>query len=373
MTWPTKDDVIQVLVDNLVGPDKRIDDIANQYFTKFLIIGMAQAIMLLVGVLKLVYDNLTPATATDEDKLKEFGYTIGLPIKEATYSIHTVTLWKSSIVDVDTPVPDDFLVTTTPVNDDPPLQFTVIPGQNLKISAGSDNVTGVKVICTTPGVSGNVPPGSITLIAQAGFDYVTDSVCIEPAADEEDIETYRSRILERTQTPERGGTAPDYKIWAESVPGVASATVIPLARGNGTIDIIISAADGPAGPDLIASCQAFIDTKTPAEIMPGGVLVKGTTTHSIDVSIINCVWRSGYTLETGGPIVQSAIETFIRKQVNVDKKMLFYDLIAITKFAYDPADPNKNPLLVSFKIENPTDDITIDTSEMAVPGTISVS
>lgn len=372
MNWPTQEDIIQVLVDNLIGEGKKLEDLPNQWFSKHLIFALSLAIYMVVTVAQSVYEQLTTLGATGE-KLEEKGYEYGVEKKEATYAIHTVTVWKSSPVDADTPIPDDFLFTTAPIGDDPPIQFRVIPGQNKFIAAGQNSVTGVRVRCTELGSIGNVPAGEIKLVAQAGFDYVTDSLIEEAGADEEDEEVYRQRILDKKRNPERGGVEIDYKVWAESVDGVASALVLPLARGNGTIDIVISGSEGPAGPELVSRCQAFIDTKIPADIADGGVRVIAPTPVQINIVLSGCLWRSGYDSTTGGPFIHQALDEYIRKKVNADRVFRLYDVIALAKQAYDTSDANKNPILLDFVLEQPTANITLGNTEMAIPGTVTIT
>jgi uncharacterized phage protein gp47/JayE len=371
LNWPTQDDITQTLVDNLIGEGKRIDDLPNQYFSKHLIIALSLAIFTLVTVMKFVYDSLTVLGASDK-KLDEMGYEYGVERKEATYAIHTVTLWKSSPVTEDTMVPDDFLVTTIPINNDPPIQFRVIAGQNKFIASGQNSVTGVKVQCTEAGEIGNVASGDIKLIAQAGFDYVTDSVLIESGTEREEDEPYRQRILERKRNPGRGGSELDYKIWAESVDGVASALVLPLARGNGTVDIVITGSDGPAGPELINTCQAFIDTKTPADLAEGAIRVLTQTPVPINIQLSQCLWRDGYDAITGLTFVETALQEYVKKKANADRICRVYDIIAAIKLAYDPADPYKNAILLDFVLDSPTVNRPLSGTELATLGTITL-
>lgn len=371
MNWPTQDDVIQVLVDELIGEGKRIEDLQNQWFSKHLIIALATAIFMLITVVKFVYENLTTVNAKGE-KLDERGFEYGVERKKETYAIHTVTLWKSSPVDKDTQVPDEFLVTTEPVNDNPPIQFRVIADQDKYIAVGQNSVSGVKVICTEPGEIGNVGPGEIKLIAQAGFDYVTDSQILESGTDREDDAPYRQRILDKKRNPERGGVEIDYKVWAESVDGVKAALVLPLARGNGTVDIVISGNEGIAGPDLVARCQAFIDTKTPADIADGGVRVIAPTPIVINLVLSGCIWRQGYDNTIGGPFVRQTLQDYIHQKVNTDRIFRIYDVIALAKQTYDPADVNKNPILLDFVLEEPSANISLNGADVSVPGTITL-
>lgn len=372
MIWPTKDEITQTLVNNLVGEGKTIEDLANQWVIKHLIVGLREAIYILLVVIKAVYDQLTAVGAMD-DKLDEMGYEYGVDRKQATKAIHSVTLRKSSPVAANYPIPDNFLLTTTPAGNDPPVQFRVMPAQEKHIAAGSTFVSDVLVECTEAGDIGNVIDGAINLVAQAGIDQVTDSVLVQSGQEKEENEPYRARILERKRNPERGGTAADYKAWAESVDGVVSAIVFPRNRGNGTVDIMITGPDGIPSQTLIDAVQAYINTKIPADLADGGVLVTGGTPVTIDVTITNTVWRNGYDLSNGTPIVEAAIKDYINHQANVDRAVKYIDLITIVRYAFDPVNIDKTSILINFTMAAPTADTNLGGTETAVPGTITIS
>jgi uncharacterized phage protein gp47/JayE len=368
--FPSKDEITQTLVTNLLGPGKTISDLPNQWVIKHLLIGLREAIYIFVVVLKAVYNQLTSIGATGS-RLDEIGYEYGVDRKAALKSVHQVTLHKSSVVSVDTPIPDLFLVTTTPYGNSPPNQFRVISGQAAFIASGLTQVQ-VNVECTQSGIIGNVPSGSINLVAQAGFDSVTNSVLVTAGTEQEDDETYRTRIIERKRNPGRGGTASDYKIWAESVTGVVSALVLPRNRGNGTVDIVITGVSGIPEDELINECQAYIDTKTPADIADGGVFVFAPTPVQVNITLASCVWAPGYTLSNGGSIVLSALNAYVTKQANTARIIRVLDIITVAKSASNPNDSSSNPVLLDFAVALPTANRTLGQVEMAVPGTISI-
>jgi uncharacterized phage protein gp47/JayE len=370
MQFPTKDDITQSIVSNVIGEGKTIDDIPNNWVIKFLILGFREAIYMLVVVIKAVYDQFTALGATDS-KLDEVGYEYGVDRKQATAAIHTVTLNKSSPVTATLQVPDNFLLTTTPVGNNPPIQFQVIPGQNLVIPIGSSSVSNVQVQCTQAGVIGNVPSSAINLVAQAGFDSVANSTLSTAGTDREDDDSYRARILDRKRNPERGGTPDDYKFWAESVQGVVFSTVFPRNRGPGTVDILITGPNGIPDQNLINTVQAYIDTKSPADIADGGVQVIAPTPVSVDITLSGCVWKD--TAVNGVPLVQSAIEDYIKIQANKDRIVRVVDLIIVAKTVCSPFDPSKEPILIDFTMSSPVANIVLDNLQMAVPGTISVT
>lgn len=125
------------------------------------------------------------------------------------------------------------------------------------------NGTGtVPICCTKPGSMGNLPPGSITLmpVQLAGIVSVTN---ITPTHDGYDAETdaaYYERFIVRVQTPPTSGNVFHYMTWALEVPGVGAVQVIPLGRGDNTVEIIIVDANGqPASSELVAAVQDHID------------------------------------------------------------------------------------------------------------------
>lgn len=84
--------------------------------------------------------------------------------------------------------------------------------------------------------------------------------------DQEDIEDWRARILQRIQNPPMGGNAQDYVRWAMEISGVGRAWCYPLAGGPGTVSVVIISND-PNDPtpstQLISDVQAHINDVKP--------------------------------------------------------------------------------------------------------------
>jgi uncharacterized phage protein gp47/JayE len=141
----------------------------------------------------------------------------------------------------------------------------------------------VAATCITAGEAGNIPNGVVTLMV----DYVAPVATVDNPApatggvDAESDDTLRSRILFFKRNPERGGTATDYQRWAFTVAGVVSAHCVNLARGIGSVDVILG-----APPDIIDSLvvlvQAVVDLKKPLGVHP---LVKSATILPVDFRI----------------------------------------------------------------------------------------
>ena len=95
-------------------------------------------------------------------------------------------------------------------------------------------------ICNTEGLTGNMDNGdTLTLLSPiAGVDSTlsVDSTDTE-GEDEETLEEYRTRILERFRNPPAGGKVTDYIQYAKTVTGVTRAWVLPAWMGQGNVGV----------------------------------------------------------------------------------------------------------------------------------------
>lgn len=80
----------------------------------------------------------------------------------------------------------------------------------------------------------------------------------------EDDETLRSRALAALATTPASGNADHYKEWCLQVEDLLRVKVLPLARGNGTVDIVTVDTEGNCPPDaVLAETQAVVDALRP--------------------------------------------------------------------------------------------------------------
>lgn len=134
---------------------------------------------------------------------------------------------------------------------------------DIEFEAMADSFKGkVQVAAKIPGLSGNMPAGSIRKIV-ASIEGVTAVTNKEPATggfDEETDDELRERYYIELQKPATSGNVFHYMKWALEVPGVSKAKIYPLWDGPNTVKVIII--DGehkPADEDLINKVQKYID------------------------------------------------------------------------------------------------------------------
>ncbi|PHM49340.1 baseplate J/gp47 family protein [Xenorhabdus miraniensis] len=98
----------------------------------------------------------------------------------------------------------------------------------------------ISVAAIDAGRKGNTAEGvSLELISPV-VNVQTQAICryIGGGAEQESIDSLRSRLLFRVQYPPSGGNRYDYERWALEVPGVTRAWCIPRYRGHGTVGVM---------------------------------------------------------------------------------------------------------------------------------------
>lgn len=351
--FPAKDDITKILVENIVGKDKKFDDLQESWFTKHLIIALRETIWVLLLMSNVVYKNLTVKTASG-DNLDDKGYDFGVDRKGAVKAVHTVTLSKSAAVSYDLKVPDNFLLSTTPVENNPPIKFNVIAQQNLYMLNGENTIENVLVECSEYGVIGNVSDNAINLVSQTGFDYVINSKIYIAGSEKEKDEFYRARILERKRNPSRAGVPSDWERWTLEVKGVSVAKCFRCARGPGTADIVIWNENGEVAENgLVFECQKYLDEKyMPADLADGAVLVVAPEVVTIDIIISNAVLKKGYTKEMVIPILENTFKEYFKSKKAING-ITIVDCIVCIRTAYDSKDIEKSPVVEDFTLTYP--------------------
>lgn len=135
-------------------------------------------------------------------------------------------------------------------------------------------------IAVTPGSAGNLatgttlswvtPPagnvGGVVLTSNDGH-----GLALTGGADAENNGGVLGRIRSRLQDSPKGGTANDWKTWAEATPGVAvSAYVYPRRLGTGTVsEVLTQAGSGTArapSAGIVAAVVAYVETQRPVPV-----------------------------------------------------------------------------------------------------------
>lgn len=211
------------------------------------------------------------------------------------------------------------------------------------------------------GANGNASAG-VTLTAVETIPGVDGQATVDAngltnGADIESLEAWRARVLTRIQRPPHGGAKQDYEAWALEVPGVTRAWVFPKELGDGTVTVrFVRDDDASIIPDAaeIQAVQDYIDTVRP---VTADLTVVAPTPVELDLTI---------ELTPNTTTVQAAVEAEIEDLLRREAEPGGTILISHIREAISIAAGETDHALVS-----PVADITHNTGEMAVMGTIT--
>lgn len=192
---------------------------------------------------------------------------------------------------------------------------------------GADGTVVIPAVASTSGAAGNTTATVVGTFACApfGFDSTVTVSVMAGGTDRETDAEILARLLELIRRPPAGGNKYDYKRWALSVTGVTSAYVYPLRRGLGTVDVVITSADGLPSADIISPVQAYIDDVRPVTAkntmvigptiknidITVGVLLNGISLADATAAIITALTDHIKTLAPGDPFILSQAEMII--------------------------------------------------------------
>ncbi|WP_019407759.1 baseplate J/gp47 family protein [Pseudomonas psychrophila] len=167
------------------------------------------------------------------------------------------------------------------------------------------NGTAVAPVATIDtGAALNGLSGAATLTSPPlGVDSACTLEALKGGTDDEKQESLLARYLDVLRNPPSGGNLADYRRWALSVDGVSTVLVIPKRRGGNAIDVVITSAGGPSSADIIAACQAFIDS-----VAPAGADIWVFTPAILDVNLaLRLAPATGYALDDLQGPIESAV------------------------------------------------------------------
>lgn len=179
--------------------------------------------------------------------------TRGIRRRGATAATGQITITGTA----NTVIPSGSVFSTASINSEPSVDYRTIS----KVEIPSSGSIIADIICTQTGIIGNTAPGTIVLVGSrlSGITAVTNNAVVSGGTEEETDESLQARIAEydKSQGESYVGSVADYKRWAESVPGVGEATIIPAQDTSGLVTIILSDANGAAATDEL--CEAVYD------------------------------------------------------------------------------------------------------------------
>ena len=128
-----------------------------------------------------------------------------------------------------------------------------------------DGTGEVPVTCRADGTAGNLPAHSVTQmpVTVQGITGCDNEAEMSGGYAEETDAEYYARFLLKMRTPATSGNVYHYEQWALECAGVGHVRVFPRVQGVNTVDVVIADSTGqPAGEELVAAVQAYIDPES---------------------------------------------------------------------------------------------------------------
>ncbi len=168
--------------------------------------------------------------------------------------------------------------------------FTIPRGDG---EAGGGTVS-VRAVCDQAGDIGNVAAGSIDKASDRRILKVRNPTAAEGGFDTESDDALRERTLEHIRTPANSGNIAHYRQWAKEVAGVSKVRIYDLARGPGTVDVVLIADGNEAAPQkLIEAVEDHIEA-----VRPIGADVLVASGEAVDIHVtVDVIVKAGYTAE----------------------------------------------------------------------------
>lgn len=251
----------------------------------------------------------------------------------------------------------------------PSIEFTT-DRQHVLPENGKMEVT---VTAVETGPRSNVDAETIVLLSVPirGITSVTNAERATGGTDQEDDDSLRQRYYEalRSQNYSYTGNNADYKRWAESVPGIGNAVVVPEWRGPETVKIVCTDANGePANEKL---CQAVYDfimaPDDPLERLapPNYILTVAPPTMVPLSYTVTVVPVSGFTLEQIREEFEDALYEYYRTAVKegvvryVDVSSVLTGLAGVEDHEYLKINGDDNNIKISLDEYPSTESVTV--------------
>lgn len=238
---------------------------------------------------------------------------------------------------------------------------SVTTNADTPLASGWESGT-VNVTCTTVGVIGNLAAGTQLQIVgptPSGLQtIVVGSGGLIDGVNEETDDELRTRYLFTVRNPVDGGTPGDYQVWADQVTGITNVSVFPLARGNGTVDVVV-ASDGIPSSSLVSQVQNVLNTNRP---VGADAQAKAPTANTIDVTG-TVTPATGYTFATLQPLVTQAITNYLNS-VPIGGVVRVSAIIEAIMGV---------PGVEDCTLSAPTANVANTQEQLAVPGTITLT
>lgn len=203
-------------------------------------------------------------------------------------------------------------------------------------------------------------------VSQAVGDDLT-AVCADRGVlrmEGESDEELRQRTLLRLASTPASGNADHYAAWCGEIEDILRVKVLPLARGNGTVDILAIGLDGrAAGGAVLQAAQAVVDRERPVGA-DAKVLAPTETALTVAGAI---TLMDGATLEQVKAEFTAVFADFCRSLALRTQTVSFAKVLRLLLDCPGVAD------VTGFTLQGGEDSVTLPERHIGVVGTVALT
>lgn len=290
------------------------------------------------------------------DELTELVKILGIDRKKAVPSKGTVTFFRETPAILNYFIPEGTIVETIPNMDGEIIQFKTTRDASILIGEKDVNVP---IECLIPGSAGNILSRKINKIIDPpeGIEEVVNKEAIVGGEDEESDEDLVIRAKGALHLIGRG-TIDAIKNAISNISGIRDVSIKDMARGVGTVDVLILGDLVPLPEEKIKEVNNVI-----CDIKSAGIDVKIVfpNVKNVDISV-EIIANERNTIDRNK--IYSTIENFV-DNLGIGEDLILNQL-------------KKSILLVSdeildIKVSNPSDNIVSNVEEVIRVGNISIT
>ncbi len=238
-----------------------------------------------------------PQTAQGE-YLDHHAFLRGVSRKAATHAQGMIRFFVTAPSDTDRSIPAGTVCMTAGLIRFETTQEGILPAGGMEVDIPAQAVEA--------GSGGNVAAGSIVSMAVApvGVAGCGNAQAFTGGGDAEEDEALRERVLSTFQRLPNGANAAFYQQGALSFDQVAAAAVLPRARGQGTVDVVVATLAGTPGEELLDQLTEYFQSRREIAV---DVAVRGPELVNVPVTV-RVAAAQGQDLETVKARVSQALQ-----------------------------------------------------------------
>ncbi len=293
-----------------------------------------------------------PQTAVGED-LDNHAWLRGIDRRQAVKATGAVTFFLDEAREDDVHIPEGTVCMTAGGTRFITLEPGTVKAQSVQ--------TDVPVEAVEPGTSGNAAANTILYMAvpPAGVAACSNAEPLVNGQDTEDDESLRARVLESYRRLANGANNAFYEQAAMAFDGVAAVSVLPKARGVGTVDLVAASPGGRPEEELIRALQEYFDRVREIAV---SVKVKAPVEKTVDVAA-SVTAEKGREFGEVSALVEEAVRGWFTGE-RLGRSLTRAELIALI-YNVDG--------VANVTLSKPTADLAAERSTLPVLGTLSVA